>query len=102
MLDIKNFAKIPLERLKNLNIGDRIELLTFKKDRKVVIIKKDINNYDVIEDGFENKEFEDIEYKNLEKLLKQLKRIEFPRSNKFFLKEILKSDLDEQVKFNLK
>lgn len=70
MIDIKNFTKTPIEKLKKLEKGDRIELLTFKKDRKVIIIKKDFNYCDVIEEGFEYKVFENIEIKKLEKLLK--------------------------------
>lgn len=85
MLDIKHFTKIPVDKLRKLNSGDRIELLTYKKDRKVVITKKDKHLCDVTEDGFEMKEFHDIEDSGLAKLLKQLQRIEFPRSNKFFL-----------------
>lgn len=86
MNDIKTFTKTPLEKLKKLNPGGRVELLTFKKDRSVVIIKKDFDIYDVIEDGFNNKVFENIKFDNLEKLLKNLKKIEFPRSNNYFLK----------------
>ena len=88
MLDIKNFTKTPVDKLRKLNCGDRVELLTFKKDRKIIIIKIDQHNFDVIEDGFEIKEFPEVEDSKLVKLLKQLQRIEFPRSNKFFMEII--------------
>lgn len=88
MFDIKGFTKTPIENLTKLKVGDKIELLTYKKDRKVIIIKKDLNIYDVIEDGFNYNKFEDISLNQLEKLLKKLQRIEFPRSNKYFLKII--------------
>lgn len=88
LFDIKGFTKTPIEKLTKLKVGDKIELLTYKKDRKVIIIKKDLNIYDVIEDGFNNNKFEDISLNQLEKLLKKLQRIEFPRSNKYFLKII--------------
>ena len=39
MHDIKTFTKTSLNKLKNLCIGDKIELLTYKKDRKITIIK---------------------------------------------------------------
>ena len=55
MHDIKTFTKTPLNKLKNLCIGDKIELLTYKKDRKITIIKKDLAIYNVIEDGFKYK-----------------------------------------------
>ena len=85
LLDIKNFTRTPIDKIKKMSDGDRIELLTYKKDRKVVLVKKDAHLYDVLQDGFETKEFHDVEEPKLEKLLKQLQRIEFPRSNKYFL-----------------
>lgn len=99
MHDIKNFTKTPLQQIKKLAVGDIIELLTFKKDRKILIVKSDFNFYKVIEDGFEYKEFENIDSKNLEKLLKQLKRIEFPRSNKFHLNVIKNPEAPKQITF---
>ena len=85
MLDIRNFTKTPVEKLKKVSDGTRIELLTYKKDRKVVLIKKSEHTCDVLEDGFEIVEYPDVEESKLVKLLKQLQRIEFPRSNKFFM-----------------
>ena len=86
MHDIKTFTKTPLNKLKNLCIGDKIELLTYKKDRKITIIKKDLAIYNVIEDGFKYKEFDNVKFTELEHLLKQLQSVEFPRSNKYFFK----------------
>lgn len=85
MIDITHFTRMPVERLNKLNNGDRIELLTYKKDRKVVIIKVDADSCDVEEDGFEIKTFSGVEISKLSKLLKQLEHIEFPRSKKFFM-----------------
>ncbi|CEN24072.1 Uncharacterised protein [[Clostridium] sordellii] len=101
MLDIKNFTKVTLEKLKKINIGDQLELLTYKKDRKIIIMKTDYSKFHIIEDGFEYNEFKNIDIKNLEKILKKLKKIEFPRSNKFFLKIINKKDSNEQISFKL-
>lgn len=86
LLDIKNFTKTPVEKMKKLKAGDAIELLTYKKDRKVVIIKEDEHNFRVVEDGFEIKEFPNVAESKLVKLLKRLQAIEFPRSNKFFMR----------------
>ena len=85
MLDIKNFTRTPVEKFRKLMIGDKMELLTYKRDRKIIIIKRSEHLCDVIEDGFETVEFLGVEDALLSKLLKQLQRIEFPRSNKFFL-----------------
>ncbi|CEN25364.1 hypothetical protein [Paraclostridium sordellii] len=101
MLDIKNFTKVTLEKLKKFNTGDQLELLTYKKDRKIIIMKTDYSKFHIIEDGFEYNEFKNIDIKNLEKILKKLKKIEFPRSNKFFLKIINKKDSNEQISFKL-
>lgn len=100
MIDIKHFTRMPVERLKGLNEGDQVELLTYKKDRKVILIKKAEHHYDILEDGFEVKEFRNVEESKLEKHLKQLQRIEFPRSNKFFLK-IIPATLDNPYKLDL-
>lgn len=91
---------MPVERLKGLNEGDQVELLTYKKDRKVILIKKAEHHYDILEDGFEVKEYRNVEESKLEKHLKQLQRIEFPRSNKFFLK-IIPATLDNPYKLDL-
>lgn len=88
LLDIKNFKKTTFENLKKINIGSKIELLTFKKDRKIIIIKVDKDTFNIIEDGFEYKQFDNLDFKKLERTLNQLQKIEFPRSNKFFLKII--------------
>lgn len=85
MIAIKYFTNMPVDKLKGLNEGERIELLTYKKDRKVGIQKCGEHLYRVDEDGFEKKTFENVEETNLPKLLKQLQRIEFPRSNIFFM-----------------
>lgn len=91
MIDITHFTKTPVDRLKNLNVGDRIELLTYKKDRMVTIVKEDDQTYLVKEKGFQVKEFSITDKSKLAKLLKQLQQIEFPRSKKFFLR-IISSD----------
>ena len=97
MHDIKTFTKTPLNKLKNLCIGDKIELLTYKKDRKITIIKKDLAIYNVIEDGFKYKEFDNVKFTELEHLLKQLQSVEVPRSNKYFLK-LVPQNINTQLK----
>ncbi|WGX75364.1 hypothetical protein QJS64_15325 [Paraclostridium bifermentans] len=55
MIDIKNFRKYTFENLKKIDVGNKIELLTFKKDRKITIEKINQNVFNVIQDGFEYK-----------------------------------------------
>ena len=85
MTDIRHFTRLSLEILRKIKKGDSIELLTYKKDRKIRIIKVDEHNFDVVEDGFEGKEYTAVADSKLAKLLRQLQRIEFPRSNTFFM-----------------
>ncbi|MDO4535129.1 MAG: hypothetical protein Q4B63_04870 [Clostridium perfringens] len=88
MIDINNFIDITLLRLKSLDVEQGVSLLTFKKDRKVTIIKKN-NSFSVYEDGFSKEIFFNLNIKDLRKLLKALARKEFPRSNKLHF-EIIK------------
>ncbi len=76
---------MPAEKLHKLEAGSRVALLTYKKDRKVIIVKREAQLYDVHQEGFETRTYTDIDSAHLAKLLKQLQRIEFPRSHKFFL-----------------
>ena len=102
MIDINKFTQTPVDRLKNINDGDKIELLTYKKDRKITIIKVDGQSCNVIEDGFDLKTFTNVDKAKLSKLLKQLQLIEFPRSKKFFMRIILAVDTnsDNKLRFN--
>lgn len=100
MIDITHFTRMPVERLSKLNNGDRIELFTYKKDRKVVIVKVDAGSCHVEEDGFEIKMFVGIEIVKLSKLLKQLKHTEFPRSKKFFMNIIQNKAEQKSLELN--
>lgn len=92
MIDINHFRKTPIDRLKNLKDGDKIELLTYKKDRKVTLIKTGDQSCTVVEEGFDIRTFINVEKTKLSKLLKQLQQSEFPRSKKFFMRIISVSD----------
>ena len=72
-----------LARLARLEEGEGLLLQPFKKDRAIcVILQKGM--YQVLERGFVKKEFI-VEMKKIRKLLKNLCRKEFPRSNKVWL-----------------
>lgn len=81
MVDMSNFIDITTIKLKNLEIGHGVALLTFKKDRKVTIIKE-TDGYTLYEDGFYKEIFPDLDNRQLKKLLKSMVRREFPRSNR--------------------
>ncbi|MGL4989552.1 MAG: hypothetical protein ACRC57_00060 [Sarcina sp.] len=84
MVDMSNFIDFTFIKLKQINIGQGVCLLTFKKDRKVTVIKE-TENYTLHEDGFYKESFFDLDDKELKKLLKSMVRREFPRSNRLHL-----------------
>lgn len=81
MIDKANAIPTILTKLKKLEVGKGIDLRTFKRDRSVAIRKTGNDSFDVMEDGFEKKQFES-DLKSMKKLLKTLLKKEFPRSNK--------------------
>jgi hypothetical protein len=75
-----------------LKEGEAVLLQPYKKDRSVCIILRE-NMYQVLERGFEVREFE-VEAGKIRKVLKNLCRKEFPRSNKMWLKLFSSDDVD--------
>ncbi len=81
MIDIGGAIPNILTRLKKLDVGHGLELLTFKKDRGLRICKTDSNTFATTEFGFQN-ENSQTDLKGMKKLLKTVLKREFPRSNK--------------------
>ena len=50
---------MPAEKLHKLEAGSRVALLTYKKDRKVIIVKREAQLYDVHQEGFETRTYTD-------------------------------------------
>ncbi|TKX31155.1 hypothetical protein CQA69_03900 [Campylobacter estrildidarum] len=68
---------------------DPLDILIFqtsKKDRAIKVQKISDERFNVFEEGFFCKEFLNLDDKELKKILKQLQKIEFPRSNQLWLK----------------
>lgn len=86
MLDIANVIPNTLTRLKKLMPGSGLELLTYKRDRSVRIVKNNDNTFIVTESGFQENTFS-CDIKGMKKLLKTLLKREFPRSNKVRVQE---------------
>lgn len=91
MVDLSNFIDFTFIKLKRLEINQGVSILTFKKDRKVSVMKRE-NHYDVIEDGFFKETFTNLDDKDVRKLLKSMVKKEFPRSNRLHL-SIIEGDL---------
>lgn len=72
-LIFRTFRKLPL-----LNINDFIEVQSFKKDRKILIIKKE-NSIEIHELGFKKALYLNISLEELEDLLEEIRIREFPK-----------------------
>ena len=83
MVSNLDFINIAMTSLKRMTPNQKVVFKTFKKDRKVEVLKLE-NSYTVIEDGFKNNIIKHLEYKEIKKILKEIQKIEFPRSNKLW------------------
>ncbi|EGT3617424.1 hypothetical protein FHH43_14540 [Clostridium perfringens] len=88
MVSITDFIDVALYTLKRIEINDKVNFKTFKKDRQVKIEKLEDGLFNVKEDGFDRKIFRSIDEKELKKSLKYLQKKEFPKSNKLWYKII--------------
>lgn len=91
MVSKDSFVADTLKRLDKIEVGKALDIRTYKKDRKIVILKLE-GAYHVYEDGFEKESYLNVQQGELKKLLKKLGRIEFPRSNKLWVSTIDKVD----------
>ena len=85
MLDKATTLQEVLRRLRKMEAGDSLELLTWKKDRSLLLIKQSGEKVAVVERGFVEEEYL-VEFRKLRKLLKTLLKREFPRSHKVRIK----------------
>ena len=81
MLDRATAVQDVMRRLQKMESGDFLELLTWKKDRSLLLVKQNENEVLVYERGFVEEEFR-VKFSKLKKLLKTLLKREFPRSHK--------------------
>ncbi|MDZ4994785.1 hypothetical protein GNF80_17795 [Clostridium perfringens] len=88
MVSITDFIDVALYTLKRIEINDKVNFKTFKKDRQVEIEKLEDGFFNVKEDGFDRKVFRNIDEKELKKSLKYIQKKEFPKSNKLWYKII--------------
>lgn len=85
MIENDHFIDTTMKTLGKLQEGDKIVAKSFKKDRQIIVEKKEAY-YDVHQEGFEKRIYEGLDEQKLKKLLKTLQRKEFPRSNKLWFK----------------
>lgn len=80
-LDKATAVQQVLRQLQKMDVDETIELLTWKRDRSLVLIKQNGNEILVYERGFAEQEYQ-VTAEKLKKLLKTLLKREFPRSHK--------------------
>lgn len=84
MIDKTTIIPLVLKRLKQLPKNHYLDLRTYKRNRSVIIVKKDENRFLILENGFSQDEFE-VDITKLPRTLKTLLKKEFPRSHKIRL-----------------
>jgi hypothetical protein len=98
MIDKTQIIPVILKRLRQLPANEYLELLTYKRNRSLIIIKRD-KEIEIIENGYFQQRFTTTQEK-LKKLLKTLLKKEFPRSKKVRLYSmgIYDSEKTEEIK----
>ncbi|MDO5520005.1 MAG: hypothetical protein Q4G58_05895 [bacterium] len=79
MILIENFVEDAVRKAKHLEPGKCLDTRTHKRDRGVMIVKNG-ETYTVYEDGFYHEVFSQLSLAEMEKLLKKLRKREFPNS----------------------
>ncbi|MFV0421485.1 hypothetical protein [Oleidesulfovibrio sp.] len=74
-----------LERLGKLEVGQCLDMRTFKRNRSVAIVCTGNDNFTVVERGFHEETWHDMSAEKIKRLLKTLLKREFPRSHKIRL-----------------
>lgn len=93
MLDKAIAVQEVLRRLQKMDSGESLELLTWKKDRSLLLVRQSRDEVYVYERGFAEQEYR-VSSGKLKKLLKTLLKREFPRSHKIRLKCLPKRPLE--------
>lgn len=84
-VDKTTALQIVLRRLQKMQDGERLTLLTWKKDRSVCLTPRGNGDIEVYESGFVE-QTTIVPLSKLRKLLKTLLKREFPRSHKIRLR----------------
>ena len=99
LVNITSVTATVKRELKKIAAPGGIELLSYKRNRTIAIIKKDNATVEIRERGYEEQDFE-ISADKLNKELKTLIKREFPRSRKLRLFKF--SDPEELARLHQK
>lgn len=89
MIGIKGMEKEALTRLRKMDVGGVLEIVTYKRNRGIIILKEENDFYKVKEFGYHEEIFADLDEARLKKLLQKIAKREFPRSQQIRLYEHL-------------
>lgn len=81
MIDKTKLIDTVITRLETLSVNHYLDIRTYKRNRSVIIIKRGKNHLQVIQNGYDRRQYQ-ISADKLKKLLRTLLKKEFPRSNK--------------------
>jgi len=95
MIDRTVILDTMLQRARKLPVGHGFEVLTYKRNRGMAVVRTGEDSFDVLEHGYSDERFEDVCEARLKKLCKTLLRREFPRSTKVRLYQL--GEFDEAV-----
>ncbi len=82
MIDKTQILPALLRRLARLPEGHAVELLTYKRNRGMTLVRRGGDAFLVLEYGYLEQRFPDVPMDKLEKLCKTVLKREFPRSTK--------------------
>lgn len=85
IINIKSLFQILDNETKSMFNNDQLIILTFKKDRHILLTCHSLNNWIVQTDGYTHETISNLTYKEAMKIIKKYKDIEFARSNKLYL-----------------
>lgn len=81
MINEVNLIETLENRLKKIPVGTCLDVRSYKRDRKILVIKKKEDELLIIEEGFSSRRYA-VPVSAMKKLMKELIKREFPRSTK--------------------
>ncbi len=87
LINIDSALRRVMQQMKKLSPGMGIEILSYKRNRGITLLKREDSSIHVREHGYREEEFVSSQ-EELPKLLKSLFKIEFPRSRKLRIYQI--------------
>ncbi len=94
MIDKTVILDTLMQRLDKLPSGHALEVLTYKRNRGLVLVRTSQDSFQVLEHGYNEERFDNVPRGKLKKLCKTLLKREFPRSTKVRLYQL--GEFDEQ------